>query len=306
MTKGIETLLAIIGCSFWGLTFIFLKPVAPYASASDLVFWRFVFTAVFLFIFHKITIKKFNFSFNDFKLMLITSFLGFFLYQLFCNFGVSMISGSEAGLIHGLIPIVTIFFERVLRNKKITPLKGVAMMTSIAGIYLISQSSGTANSQFIGYVLMFAGISAWVIYTFISEKLLDRYHGIELLAYQSLLGAMWVIPYNLITEQRLVSLNIFTSTTAWGNLLLSAILSSGIGYILYMRGVKNLGIGTMSFIVNIMPISSLLAGAIILGDPITLNNFFGLILILISVYMILVDNSQSKHKKRKKKLSFSQ
>lgn len=308
MAQNLEKLLAILGCSFWGLTFIFLKPASPFVPASDLVFWRFLFTGLFLIAFQSIAIRKFNFNFSlkEFKLLIISSFLGFFLYQLFCNFGVSLITGSEAGLIHGLIPVITVCLERIVRKKKITPLKHIALLISILGIYLISKSSAGASNQYFGYLLMFGGISCWVFYTFISEQLLSKFGGIELLAYQSVLGCIWVIPYNLLFEQRVLSFGLFETPTAWVNILLSAILSSGIGYILYMRGVKNLGIGNMSFIVNIMPVASLLAGFLILGDPITIYNIFGLVFILFSVYLILVDASTSTQvKKGKKKFSFS-
>lgn len=298
MCKNFEILLAVLGSAIWGLTFIFIKPLVKLASASDITFWRYLISGSTLLIFWFIKTKKFNLKLADIKIMILTASLGIFAYQMLCNIGTTMIKGSHVGIINGLIPVITIAVARVIKKQKITFVKGVSLILSMLGIILIAsngESSSLTGFNW-GYIITLAGITIWVIYSFMIENLLERYSGLELIGYQSVIGALICIPYNIIFEHRIISFNVFSTKEGIVNMLLVAILVAGLGYALYMRGVKALGLDTMSFILNIIPVSSMLAGYFILGESITKNSIYGLLLILASLYLILAD---SKFKKRK-------
>lgn len=303
MSKNMEVGSAILGSAIWGLTFIFIKPLVGLAPAADVAFWRYFVSGCALLMFWFMKTGKFNFDIRDIKLLLITSALGVFLYQVLCNIGVTMINGSHAGIINGLVPVITVALERIVRKKKISSLKKLSLGLSLVGILFIAQSGSSAKATGFnwGYILTLTGVTLWVIYSFITESLLEKYKGVELIGYQSVIGALMVIPYNIITEQRIISFDIFYTSEGVINLLLAALLSAGIGYGLYIRGVEKLGVSTMAFLLNIMPISALIAGYFILGEAITINSIIGLGFILVSVYLVLMDSKKPKQIKQKKR-----
>lgn len=305
MNKNIEILLAVLGSIIWGLTFIFIKPLVNLASASDITFWRYFISGNILLIFWFIKMRKFNLKFKDLKMLIFTAAIGIFIYQMLCNVGVSMIKGSHAGIINGLVPVITVVMERIFKKYKITPIKKISLILSMAGILLVASNGGSTEvAKFNwGYLLTLAGITLWVVYTFMTESLLEKYSGVELIGYQSVIGALMAIPYNIIFEHRIISFNIFSTLEGTVNILLVSILVAGIGYGLYIRGVKALGLGTMAFMLNIIPISALIAGYFILGEAITMNSVYGVALILFSVYLVLSDSKPKKKKKQLKKLN---
>src|SRR5690606_5882653 len=67
---------------------------------------------------------------------------------------------------------------------------------------------------------------------------------------------------------------------AWGGLLYSALLSIGLAYLIWYRGVERLGSARTAIYSNLTPVIALAAGALWLGERLTLLAVLGVALVL--------------------------
>jgi drug/metabolite transporter (DMT)-like permease len=75
-------------------------------------------------------------------------------------------------------------------------------------------------------------------------------------------------------------------TVSWAGLLYSAFLSIGLAYLLWYRGVARLGGSRTAIYSNLTPVVALAAGALWLGEDLTLLSVVGAALVIGGVMLV--------------------
>lgn len=73
-------------------------------------------------------------------------------------------------------------------------------------------------------------------------------------------------------------------------MLLLAVVSTVLPYILYTEGLKNISATKASIIAFIEPVTATVTGALVFGEPITLVIIAGMLLVLTSIIKISANN----------------
>ena len=95
-------------------------------------------------------------------------------------------------------------------------------------------------------------------------------------------GVITAILFYILTTE----IHEFTITeTIIGNLLFLSIGASFVCYLMWNASVKNLGAEKTSSYIYIVPLVTILASSLILGEPVTIITLLGAILILGGVFM---------------------
>lgn len=282
-----------IACTvFWGTSFVFMKVLVQYLSPIEIAFYRYLITGLFFLGWMLISGKKPKIHKEDLGGIALMSILGISLYSYLFGYSMKWVSASEAGILNGTIPMITLLVEVFFLKKKIVLRQIFALLLSIYGIILISTADKeNIGGSLFGYAIMLIALVLWVGYSYIAKSYFNKYTEVEINCYQSLIGSFVFIPfilYNISFEhiQTLINPSVII------NLLLLSIGSTSFGYLFYLKGLKTLGISTMSFMMNLLPVVAIISGFFILNEAITLVKLTGLTFILISVYLVSIKQNK--------------
>jgi drug/metabolite transporter (DMT)-like permease len=73
---------------------------------------------------------------------------------------------------------------------------------------------------------------------------------------------------------------------AWGAVLFSGLLSIGVAYLLWYRGVQILGAAPTAIFSNLTPVVAMVAGIVMLRERLTLFSVAGAIMVLAGVLLV--------------------
>ena len=289
ITPKIRANLAIsITVIFWGMSFVSSKAVLntgipPFTMA----FLRFLIASALLFpVYKKLEPdKRMRIKTREFPILLISALFGVTIYFLFETIGIKLTSASTASMIIASIPVFTMCAEYIIYKNHIPPFKWLGVLLSVAGVYFIirkDQGHQDTPESFVGNLLMLGACLSWVIYIISSKSIRDRFSGLALTTYQTLLGTLFLLPLALLEHNSWISI----PAAAWLNILYLAVFCSAVGYFLYIYSLTCLDPVVVSSYTNLIPVVSTFGGIFILGEKIILQQILGGLIVIAGVFIV--------------------
>ena len=311
MTKQRKALAAIIACVlFWGFSFISIKIAVAVFPPMTLGAIRFAMALVVLYFIKKKTAPYEKIERKDIPFLVGASITGVTLYFFFENNGVSLIPASEASIIIGAIPVITLIAESVRgkiasrrnigseSNGLILPALGAVI--SLAGVGLVAGVSFALSGTALGYVYMAGACFSWVCYSFLTRPLFTRRSRICIVFWQSAIGFLGFLPFAFFEALSLKAASWqMPGLWVWGHVIFLGICCSALGYWLYAQALEVLGVGTSSLFINFIPVVSAIGGFFILGERLRPLQWLGAVLVLAGVYLAMTAPSFSRKRSRK-------
>ncbi len=269
----------------WGINFVVVKYATHIFSPVAFTGLRVATAAAFLltFVFAR---GGFALARHDVIRLLSLGMLGNGLYQLFFVHGVARTRAGNAALIVGAAPAFIALAARArgLERVKRMTLAGIAL--SVVGVALVIAGSATSSNgqtTLLGSVLVFLGVLCWTVYTIMLQPYTKRIDVIQLSAVTMLGGA---VPLLIASMPALAS-------TTWGNigpggwlaLFYSSVISMGVAYFFWYRGLRVLGPTRTAVYSNLQPIVALLVAWAFLGEIPTIFQGVGAVTIIAGVFL---------------------
>lgn len=265
----------------WGGSFYFVEKALIYFSFEQIVFFR-VFLAAF-FILLVLFIKKIKIIF-DLKLWAMFFIMGSLnnvIPFLSFTFAQESISASLASLFNATTPIFTALLAHLLtKDEKISFFKLMGILIGFAGMVILLLPKGFGNFEAAGLLAVMAAVS----YSFagIFGKRLKDYNPIFNVF--GMLTASSIIMYCFFFSS--INNVEFNSLYEFKDLILLALLSTSIAYIIYFRLLFSVGAVKLLLVTYLIPISASILGIFLLGENFTFNMVFGAVIIFISLWLI--------------------
>src|SRR5689334_14111474 len=218
--------------------------------------------------------------------LLLLGVLGNALYQLFFVRGVARTRAGNAALIVGAAPAFIALVARAKGMERVRrkTLFGIAL--SVVGVGLVIAGSANSNAgqtTLLGSVLVFFGVLSWTLYTILLQPYTKHIDVITLSAITMVGGA---IPLLIASGQAIVSTDWSrVGMGGWFALLYSSIISMGVAYIFWYRGLRVLGPTRTAVYSNLQPIIALLVAWAFLGENPTAFQGVGAATIIAGVFM---------------------
>jgi len=282
---GLTDLLLLTMAVIWGVNFVVVKYATHIFNPVAFTGLRVGTAAAFLVAFAYAR-GGFALSRHDVLRLLLLGVLGNGLYQLFFVHGVARTRAGNASLIVGAAPAfiaVAARFRGMERVKRMT-LVGIAL--SMIGVALVIVGSGTvSNGQttLLGSVLVFLGVLCWSAYTIMLQPYTKRIDVIQLSAITLVGGA---VPLIIASTPALVATD-WSSIGAggWLALFYSSVISMGVAYFFWYRGLRVLGPTRTAVYSNLQPIVALVAAWAFLGEIPTIFQGLGAVTIIAGVFL---------------------
>jgi drug/metabolite transporter (DMT)-like permease len=222
---------------------------------------------------------------GDWGRILVLGIFGNTIYQLSFIVGLDMTTAGSGSLMLAVMPVFVLALELwsgIHHNLR----AWVGAAASILGVALVSRAAvGLQGSEaLLGNLLMICAAAFWAMYTQGSQPLIRRYGAIRATAWTLWAGAaaIFLMGVPSLLRQDWASID----RVSWAGLIYSAFLSIGLAYLLWYRSVGKLGGARTAIYSNLVPVVALAAGALWLGEQVTLLSLAGAALVIGGVMLV--------------------
>ena len=211
----------------------------------------------------------------------------FFILQ---SFALQYISSSEAGILQALVPIFTLLLASVFLKEKTSLLQKFFLFLSVAGVVFIFLSKGanfgTETASF-GFLLMLGSVLANAINNILSKSKGGRYRAMDMTAVVIFVGFVTFNTLSLTSHYLDGNILAYFAPLGQVSYLLSilylGILASVVTGSLSIYAIVRLGASTVSVFGNLGTVLTILAGALILHEPIYSYHVIGATMIIAGI-----------------------
>jgi drug/metabolite transporter (DMT)-like permease len=282
---GLTDVLLFAMAVIWGVNFVVVKYATHIFNPVAFTGLRVGTAATFLVAFAYAR-GGFTLSRHDVIRLLFLGVIGNGLYQLFFVHGVARTRAGNASLIVGAAPafIALVARARGLERVKRMTLAGIAL--SVIGVALVIAGSATSSNgeaTLLGSVLVFLGVLSWTAYTIMLQPYTKRIDVVQLAAVTMVGGA---VPLLIASMPALIATD-WSSVGAggWLALFYSSVISMGVAYFFWYRGLRVLGPTRTAVYSNLQPIVALVAAWAFLGEIPTIFQGVGAVTIIAGVFL---------------------
>ncbi|MBU3204076.1 DMT family transporter [Clostridium algidicarnis] len=297
-TKGI--ILTMLSSITFGFAFT-LGPMTYGAGGSNpvtLTFLRNFLSLPFLLLivlFLKVDLKVTK---AQLKNLVILGFIGNSITTLMLNIAFANIDVGIVTPIHFTYPMFVtlacvIFFHEKLSKQKIVAL--IIAMSGIGCFFFSALNSAPFNSStLIGLVLAVASGMFYAFYIIFMDKSgLKSESPFKITFYVALASSLGMFLYGNITNQLVLST---LTPKSWAISTIFAFLCTVVALSLLQVGINHIGASEAAVISTFEPITSVIFGALLLGEKITLIKIIACLLIFAGVLILSFSKDNSKEK----------
>ena len=277
-------ILLIVLSIVWGGSFYFIEKSLVYFTYEQVVFFRVFFAALFIFAVLLIKMIKIIFDAKLWGMFFIMGSLNNVIPFLAITYAQESITASLASLFNATTPIFTAILAHFLtKDEKLSTLKVIGILTGFIGMIILLLPKGFGNFELAGVFAIMGAIS----YAFagVFGKKLKEYDPI--LNVFGMLSASSIIMYFIffpsINGLEVKSFYEFT------DLILLAIVSTSIAYIIYFRLLFSVGAVKLLLVTYLIPVTASILGIFLLNEEFTVNMVIGTGVIFISLWLINKD-----------------
>jgi len=297
---GLTDALLFTMAVIWGINFVVVKYATHLFSPLAFTGLRVVTVAVFLVVFAlsrgrpmpesggrlRGRLLPLSITRGDFYRLLLFGVIGNGLYQLFFVIGVAHTRAGNAALIVGAAPAFIALASRARGLERVRRMTFAGIGLSVIGVAIvIFGSARPANGEvtLLGSVLVFFGVLCWTAYTVLLQPFTKKIDVINLSAITMIGGA---VPLLVASMPAIAATNWSgVGIGGWLALLYSSVISMGVAYVFYYRGLRILGPTRTAVYTNLQPIIALLVAWAFLGENPTVFQGIGAVTIIAGVFL---------------------
>lgn len=190
--KWLPVFSGIIVSVVFGLSFMVTRGALASLTPLQLIGYRFALAALALTVLLYTGLIQVNLRNKNLQSLFLLTFFQPVLYFLFETTGVKLTSASEAGMMMGLIPVVTVLLEIPFFKTLPSWKQFLSVLLSVSGIFFIFIMQGNIK---IGYniwgtLCLIGAIFAGGMYNIYSKKLSSSFSPVEITYFMMWVGAL--------------------------------------------------------------------------------------------------------------------
>lgn len=289
----VSVLLAMI---FWSLSFVWVKEVYLVYGPLTTVLFRLIIASLLLLIFAVLTGKLVKIDRRDFGAFVLLSFFEPFLYFMGESYGLKFVSSTIGAIIVATIPLFSPMAASRYHGEKISLRTLLGILLSFLGVsVVVFDLSLNLTASPLGIALEFLAVVSAVFYTVVLKKLSVRYSPTSIITYQNILGIIYFLPLWIIFEYRDFTTIPF-NFQAFAGIIKLSVFASCIAFLFYAHSVNRLGINNVNIFINLIPVFTALFAWYILDEPLTLQKFIGIVIVISGLLVAQVKLKKSVEK----------
>jgi len=273
----------IVLCVIWGLAFVAIKEADTELAPVNLALLRWLVASVpFLILLPIIGKPKTRLESKDIPRLLVMALANVAGYHISLNYAETTLSAGLSALLISFGPIFIAILSYLLLSEKVgrNVLFGLAL--AFLGTAILSTGSISVGdlSSYGGILEALTTAFCYALFTVLAKPLVHKYGSAPTTIMAGLIGTAMMLP--LITPS-LVAQASALSFYGWASVLYLSLLSTVFGYLMFYTLVSRGAVTRLAIQLYLVPIVSVIGGAILLGEPVTLSVLVGGAAMLLAV-----------------------
>ncbi|MCF2141487.1 MAG: DMT family transporter [Candidatus Lokiarchaeota archaeon] len=304
----------IIAVFLWATIEIVMKLIQNNSSPFLMNFFRF-FIGGFTLLFYAITVKKTKsikkFLISHPKYYIPAALIGLAGGLLLYSFGTSLTEASMSAAIISSNPILISTYMIFFKGESKSPSKITGILLGFIGmLFIVTEmhfSAFFSNEYLLGNMLVLVGTCFWVVDLILGKLIMNK----SRLSYQNhkenevfstkgtesqkvssldfnvltfLLASLFMSPYLLVSDEW--SVIVSQSLSTWLGLLYIGVVTTGIAYLLFFKGLGSLEASKGSNLFYLKPIFATILAVLVLDEIPSIYFYLGIILEVIALILI--------------------
>ena len=285
----------LILCLIWSSTWIFIKIGLPYLPPITFSAARFTLAVLILAPLIKILGFRMPSSASEWKLIILTGFLQFSLNYSAVFWSEQYITSGLAAVLQATITVFGLVLAWIfLPHERITKKKIAGVAFGIVGVAIIfiDQLRVEDRMAFFGCIVIVAGAYAAAQASILVKARGTGLHPASLVFSQMLCGLPFIIIYALIAEGD--PLKHDWNWTVIGCVVYLSVAGTAAAFWLYYWLLSRIESTKAMMISLVTPLLALVIGVLTLGETLPPQTFFGGLLIIGSIGLIVVGRNGSR------------
>jgi drug/metabolite transporter (DMT)-like permease len=222
---------------------------------------------------------------KDWLGVLWLGFTGYYLASFLDFAGLAYISASLERLILYLNPTIVMLLGLVLYQRRTTPRQILGMAISYSGVVLVfgHEISLQGADAALGALLVFLSAVSYAIYLVYSGELVKRLGSLRLVGVASTFACVCCIVQFLILRPLDVAFNV-APEVVWLSVL-NATLCTVVPVLMVMMAIERIGSSLTAQTGMVGPMSTILMGVVVLGEPFTAWVAAGTVLVIAGIFV---------------------
>jgi len=255
----------------WGLAFVAIKQVVTELSPVNLALLRwFVSSIPFLILLPIIGRPKTRFERSDIPRLLVVALANVAGYHISLYYAETTLSAGLSALITSFGPIFIAVLSYFLLNEKAGKKVLIGLLLAMAGTAVLSTGSISISdlSSYAGIIENLITALCYALFTVLAKPLVHKYGSASTSIMAGLIGTAMMLP--LLSQSFFVQVSAL-STLGWASVLYLSLLSTVFGYLMFYALVSRGAVTRLSIQLYLIPIVSVIGGALLLNEPITVS-----------------------------------
>ena len=269
----------------WGMNWVVMKTANTFFPPITFVAYRFLFGALVLlsvwFWLHLPLPKK-----KYWPWIFLTGILQMGLNNIAAQTSMLTLGAGMVSVLNYSMPIFAAVMAHFLLGERLTWRKGAGIVLAIAGMAVLMDvhAGGDVTAICIGLLsAVFWGLAS----IFVKLKLSDV-NPISLTTWQMVCASLSLLAYTAIVPQGEFVWNAESVLC----LIYNGVLASALAFFLWSWILQHIEVSKASVAVLAVPVVGVVGGILCLGEPMTLHIFFGMIMIMAGIYIVVTHKRQ--------------
>ena len=271
----------------WGMNWVVMKTANTFFPPITFVAYRFLFGALVLlsvwFWLHLPLPKK-----KYWPWIFLTGILQMGLNNIAAQTSMLTLGAGMVSVLNYSMPVFAAVMAHFLLGERLNWRKGAGIVLAIAGMAVLMDvhAGGDVTAICIGLLsAVFWGLAS----IFVKLKLSDV-NPISLTTWQMVCASLSLLAYTAIVPQGEVIWN----TESVLCLIYNGVLASALAFFLWSWILQHIEVSTASVAVLAVPVVGVVGGILCLGEPMTLHIFFGMLMIMAGIYIVVTNKRPSQ------------
>lgn len=271
----------------WGMNWVIMKTANTFFPPITFVAYRFLFGALVLlsvwFWLHLPLPKK-----KYWPWIFLTGILQMGLNNIAAQTSMLTLGAGMVSVLNYSMPVFAAVMAHFLLGERLNWRKGAGIVLAIAGMAVLMDvhAGGDVTAICIGLLsAVFWGLAS----IFVKLKLADV-NPISLTTWQMVCASLSLLAYTAIVPQGEFVWNAESVLC----LIYNGVLASALAFFLWSWILQHIEVSKASVAVLAVPVVGVVGGILCLGEPMTLHIFFGMLMIMAGIYIVVTNKRPSQ------------
>lgn len=213
---------------------------------------------------------------EDWKLLVPIGAMGVLVNQSCFYIGLQDADPTSSSLLLSLSPIAIGLLAAVFLRERLSVRMAVGSVVALSGVFFVVNKGGSIHLS-VGELWICGAMLSFTVATILTRKLMERRDAFFVTAYSTCIGTALLAPVALMRE-RVTDMN--AEPWAWALLIVTAIVMQVVCGLIWNRQMLRVGAGRAAVFLNLQPFVAMTLGYVILGNPVTIRQGIGSLLII--------------------------